>query len=267
MMQIKELYKYDCGRQIFRLLPTDSDKIVIEERDREKKEVFFSCLDIQTGKKIFTDLQFEEKYWIGIEKIYKDVIFFHKFERPDLPNHKGIVAFDIKSQTTLWENQNKFISAGDDKVVLISNDYGITKLILVDYLSGEIITDGTEFLELTSQKEDYTSYTYANKVSQQEFNSLAHPDFKKRISEYVIKDYVNFVSRDKTSLFSFHHINSDGKFNNIFFAVDEDGTILLQETLNTGLEKIEPESFFIKNDLLFLLLGSSGFGVYKFIER
>ncbi|MFN3693946.1 MAG: DUF4905 domain-containing protein [Ignavibacterium sp.] len=266
-MQIKELYKYDCGRQIFRLLPTDSDKIVIEERDREKKEAYFSCLNLQTGNKIFTDLQFEEKYWIGIEKIYKDVIFFHKFERPDLPKHKGIVAFDIKSQTTLWENENKFLFAGDDKVALVSNDFGITKIFLVDYLSGEIISESTEFLNLKPQKENYDDYIYTQKISQEKFHSSIHPNFRKRISEYVIKDYINFVSSNKISLFSFHHINKDGKLNNIFFAVDEYGTELLQETLNTGLEKIEPESFFIKDDLLILLFGSSGFGVYKFIER
>lgn len=264
-MKIKKLYKYDCGRQIFRLIPTDSDKIVIEERDREMKEVFFSCLDIHTGKKIFTDLQFDEKYWIGIEKIYKDVIFFHKFERPDLPNHKGIVAFDIKSQTTLWENQNKFISAGDDKVVLMSNEYGITKLLFVDYLSGEVESDTTEILNIQPHKEDYGSYSYSHRISQEEFYNTIPPDIKKRITEYVIKDYINFVSRNKTSLFSFHYINNEGKLNNIFFAVDDVGTILLQETLNTGLEKIEPETFFIKDDLLFLLFGSSGFGVYQFI--
>lgn len=266
-MQIKKLYKYDCGRQIFRLLPTDSDKIIIEERDREKKEAYFSCLELLTGKKIFSDLQFEEKYWIGIEKIYKDVIFFHKFERPDLPNHKGIVAFDIKSQTTLWENDNNFLFATDDKVVLMANEFGITRLLLVDYLSGEMLSDSTEFTDLNPQKEDYNSYSYSQKISQQEFYNLIPPDFKKRITEYVIKDYVNFAGRDKTSLFSFHYINNDGKLNNVFFAVDKNGTILLQETLNTGLEKIEPESFFIKDDLLFLLFGFSGFGVYKFIER
>lgn len=264
-MEIKKLYKYDRGRQIFRLLPTDSDKLIIEERDRDKKEVYFSCLDILTGEKIFTDLQFEEKYWIGIEKIYKDVILFHRYEKPDLPNHKGIIAFDIKSQTILWENQNKFLQVAADKVLFLSNEFGISKLFSVNYLSGEAEPDTSEIQYIQPQKEDYSSYFYSHKISVEELYNLIPAGFKKRIDEYLIKDYVNFVSRNKTSLFSFHYINNKGNLDNIFFAVDDNGTILLQETLNTGLEKIEPESFFIKNDLLFLLFGSSGVGVYQII--
>lgn len=264
-MKIKKLYNYDRRRQVFRLIPTESDKIIIEERDRDKKEVYFSCLDIYTGKEIFIDLQFEEKYWIGIEKIYKDVILFHRYEKPDLPNHKGIIAFDIKSQTVLWENQNKFLLAAEDKVLFMSSEFGITKLFSVDYLSGEIESDTFEVQNIQPQKEDYSSYTYSQKISVEELNNLIPSNFRKLINEYVIKDYVNFVSRNETSLLSFHYINNEGKLNNIFFAVDENGTILLQETLNTGLEKIEPESYFIKNDLLFLLFGSSGFGVYQII--
>ncbi len=264
-MKLKKLYKYDKGRQIFRLIPTETNKLVIEERDRLKKEAFFSCLEIKSGKKIFQDFQFEEKFWIGIEKIYKDVIFFHKFERPDLPNHKGIIAFDIKSQTTLWENQNKFLFASDDKIVFMSNESGITKLFMVDYLNGESFTNPEEFFNLAPQNENYNSYIYSRKISQKELESFLHPDFNKKISDYLIKDYVNFAVKNDLSFYSFHYINEEGTMDNIFFAVDNNGTIVLEETLNKGLEKLEPESFFIKDDLLFLLFGMTGFGVYQIL--
>ena len=52
-MEIRKVYTFSNDRQIWRLLPTESDKLVIEERNPETKEVFFNCLDINSGKKYF----------------------------------------------------------------------------------------------------------------------------------------------------------------------------------------------------------------------
>lgn len=264
-MEIKKLYSYDKGRQLFRLLPTDTGKLIIEERDRTIKEAFFSCMDIYSGKIIFSDLQFDEKYWIGIEKIYKDVILFHRFERPDLPGHKGIFAFDIKSQTVLWENQSTFLYAADDKLVFMNFDFGIKNLFAVDYLSGESENTEQSISNLVPKKEDYSSYIHSKKISRYNFEEKIGADLNKKFSEIVIKDEIHFAAKSEINFFSFHKITENMKYDNIFFAITNDGTILLEETLNKGLEKLEPESFFIKDDLLFLLFGSSGFGVYQII--
>lgn len=263
-MKIKKLYKYDRGKQIYRLLTTESDKIIIEERDKEKKEAFFTCLNIQSGKKIFYDFQLEEKYWIGIKEIYKDVILFHRYERPDLPNHKGVIAFDINSQSILWENQSNFLFINNDKIFLSSNEFGIQKIIAVNYLTGEIEKQTKEVIT-NPEKGNIASYLYSKKISRFEFQELIHPKFKKEIEDYLIKDDINFAEKDDFKFFSFHIINNKEKFNNIFYAVSKEGKVILKQTLNKNIEKIEPESFFIKNDLLFLLFGTSGFGVYKII--
>jgi len=264
-MQIKKLYKYDNGRQLFRLLPTDTGKLVIEERDRTIKEAFFTCLDIRSGRKIFSDLQFDEKYWIGIEKIYKDVILFHRFERPDLPQHKGIIAYDIKSQTVLWENQNTFLYAADDKLIFMSFDFGIKNLIVVDYLSGEQENAKESSLNLEPQKEDYSSYIHSKKISRNNLEEMLNSKLQKKMALYLIKDEIQFAEKSDLIFFSFHLVNKNGKFDNKFFAVYNHEKIILEETINKNIEKLEPESFFIKDDLLFLLFGRSGFGVYQII--
>ena len=105
-MKIKKEYTFTNNRIIWRLLPTQMKKLVIEERNTEKKEAYFNCLDIRSGKKIFADLQLDEKFWVGIESIYKDIIFFHKFAKPDMPGHQGIFAFDIISQNIIWKNED-----------------------------------------------------------------------------------------------------------------------------------------------------------------
>jgi hypothetical protein len=105
-MKIKKEYTFTNKQQIWRLLPTTTNKLLIEERDPEFKEVFFSCIDIKTGRKFFNKQMIEEKFWIGVEKVYKDLIFFHKFKKPDMPGKKGIIAFDILKKEILWKNED-----------------------------------------------------------------------------------------------------------------------------------------------------------------
>ena len=51
-MKLKKKYTHNNKRQIFRLIPTDTGKIIIEERDTEKKQAYFNCLHIDNGKLI-----------------------------------------------------------------------------------------------------------------------------------------------------------------------------------------------------------------------
>ena len=109
-MKIKKKYTHDNGRPIWRIIPTETGKLIIEEREKDNKQVYFNCLEIESGKKIFKNFQLEEKFWIGIEAVYNDVIYFHKFVKPDMPQHVGIIALDLGGKKILWENfSNSFL--------------------------------------------------------------------------------------------------------------------------------------------------------------
>ncbi len=95
MASIKKNYSFSNKREIWRLIPSQSGYLVIEERNMKSKEVFFNCLKLDDGKIYFKNFQLDEKFWIGIEAVSKNIIFFHKFRKPDMPGHKGIYAFDI----------------------------------------------------------------------------------------------------------------------------------------------------------------------------
>ena len=94
-MELYRNYLYTKGRNLWRLLPAGRDKLLIEERDRSTKEAFFSCIEMSTGKFIVEDFQPAEKIWCGIETIYDHFIFFHRYAKPDMPAHSGIIAYDL----------------------------------------------------------------------------------------------------------------------------------------------------------------------------
>jgi hypothetical protein len=65
---------------------------------------------------------------------------------------------------------------------------------------------------------------------------------------------------------SFHEANSRGSLNNFFKAVDlSKGKYILEEVINKETSLFLTDSFFVKDDLLFLLFGKTRLVVYKII--
>ncbi len=72
---------------------------------------------------------------------------------------------------------------------------------------------------------------------------------------------------DELLLFNFHEVNPDKSLKNIFKAVDlSNGKFILEITLNSRANAFAPDSFFVKDDLLFLLIEKTKLGVYKIIN-
>ena len=217
-MKLKKKYSHNNKKQIFRLIPTDSDKLIIEERDTEKKLAYFNCLHIDNGKKIFKHLQLDEKFWLGIEAIYNDVIFFHKFVKPDLPQHNGIIAYDINNKGTIWEDKNRtFLFVKDEKIYAFQQRFEDREFVTLNYLTGEVIdelgsdSDAINLLrEDAINSEDFSSYRFpvlfdSNLFGKQRENEI----LSKLREEFIITGGIEYVLMDDLLLFNFHTANTD----------------------------------------------------------
>ena len=103
-MKLKKSYRFDNKRQIWRIIPTNNGKLIIEERETEKKLAYFHCLELDSGKKILSNFQLDDTFWVGVEAVQDNIIFFHKFAKPDMPKHRGIFAYDFMKKEFLWTN-------------------------------------------------------------------------------------------------------------------------------------------------------------------
>jgi hypothetical protein len=275
-LKLKKLYKYDNGKQIWRILPTLHKKVVIEERDPKKREVFFSCINIESGKKIFSDFQLDEKSWIGIEAIYNDMIFFHSYGKPDMPAHKNIIAFDILSQTIIWQNDKYIFSfVYEDKVYCYQQRFESRVFFALDYLTGNVVEDfGNDVITLNLLKGNADNelsklnYLYPEYFDR---SDLAASDFQKYLQQFltdnVIKGEISYLKFSDLLLFNYHEISKANTINNIFIAIDlNQNKILLKETLDKNLVNLMPESFFVKDDFLFLIVDKTKLFVYQIKE-
>jgi hypothetical protein len=275
-MKLKKLYKHHNGKQIWRILPTANNKIVLEERDAKTKEVFFSCLEIESGKKLFSELQLEEKNWIGIESIYNDLIYFHVYRKPDMPAHKSIIAFDIPSQTILWQNENYVFSfVYSDKVFCYQQRFESRVFFALDYLTGTVVEDfGIDVTVINQIREKADeefwkqNYLFPENFIRTKTGDEEYQKFLQQILlNNVVKGEVSYLKINDLLLFHYHEISKTNTLNNIFVAVDlSKNKILLKETLDKNLVNLMPESFFVKDNFLFLIVDKTKLFVYKIFE-
>jgi hypothetical protein len=114
---IKIRWKYVAENCIWRIIISDNGYFVCEDRDKDKKNVSFFCLEQATGREIWKNLRFEEGWWIGIEAAYRNYVFFHEYATPDMPDHKKIHTFDLLTGKELWHNsEEKYLFAAEDSV-------------------------------------------------------------------------------------------------------------------------------------------------------
>ena len=275
-MKIKKKYTHDNGRQIWRILPTETGKLIIEERETDNKQVYFNCLSIESGKKIFKNFKLEEKFWIGIEAVYNDVICFHKFIKPDMPQHVGIIAMDLNEQKILWENlNNSFLFIWKEKIYCYQQMFEGKKYFSLDYISGSLLEDfGDDATKINKIKKELDeSNSYANYLFPISFNSNIavaanlKEVFQKLRNEFTFSGNIEYVQKNDLLLFNFHVVNPDGNLNNQFKVLDlSSGIYIFEKTLIKETRTFVPDSFFIKDDLLFLLFGKNRLSVYSIID-
>jgi hypothetical protein len=274
-MKLKKNYRFNNKRQIWRLIPTNTGKLIIEEREPDKKQVFFNCLELDSGKKIFKDLQPENNFWMGIETVRDDIIFFHKFAKPDMPKHKGIFVFDIKSKNFIWENPEfTFLFLFKDKIFVYKEKFEGRVFFSINILTGEVVEELGNNHEKINQlrnesllEENMIGCLFPEIYEQEtQLNSNANNFFSSLRNDFVISGKIEFILKDELLLMSFHTVNSKGSFDNLFKAVDlSRRKYILEETISKETSLYLSDSFFVKDNFLLLLFGKTRLEVYKII--
>ncbi len=95
-------------------------------------------------------------------------------------------------------------------------------------------------------------------------NDPASEFIKALRNDFVISGKVEYIIKNQLLMMSFHEANSQGTLNNLFKAVDlSTGKYILEEVINKETSLFFTDSFFVKDELLFLLFGKTRLVVYK----
>jgi hypothetical protein len=274
-MKLKKKYRFDNKRQIWRIIPTNTGKLIIEERQSEEKQAYFHCLSLESGKKILSNFQLDDKFWVGVEAVQNDIIFFHKFAKPDMPKHRGIFAYDLTKKQFLWQNPELiFLFLFDNKLYAYKDKFEGKYFYSIHADSGELIEEiGEDFQRINNLRSQSNleasseGYLFPERFDADSGVDIHANEFIKSLrNNFVISGTIEYILKNKLLMTSFHEVNSKGSFNNLFKAVDlSTGKYILEEVINKETGLFLTDSFFIKNDLLFLLFGKTRLEVYKII--
>lgn len=261
-MKIQKLFTYTNNRQVWRILITELNSIVIEERDIILKKVFFSCIDKMEGRKIWHDQKFvNQDFWIGIETVYQDILLLHLFEKPDLPKHKQIVAVDLNSGEVLWSNSDlTFDSLSDGKILAYVQKFESRKFFELDFRTGEIINSLGENLarinEIRNDEKDnlHELSHFPSALLDGDNYSELNQVLLKVIGDTKYAGQIEFIEYENLFLFNYYEKNHEASLTNRLCVLDRSSQkILLREALNSSSPAPVPDSFFIHGDILYFI--------------
>ncbi len=260
--KLEPAWVYQARGMVWRVFPAGEDMFVGEDRDVETKHVSFFCLNRANGKVLWEDVSFDEAWWISIEAVHRDRVFLHGFTRPDMPDHRRIIALDLPTGRVAWSRDDvRYLLAAEDSVFASR-----------DTMSGWIIDelDLRTGLTLRSRENDAAAVQAAR--SQVQALAQTGPEFPTALSEMPeteegldaarkvsrnenIVGPIDVLVKGRLCIFSCHERKGGGGLlKHTLHVVDSrDGEDLFVETLNDDVQSPVPDSFFVQDEMLYFV--------------
>ena len=243
--------------------------LLIEERDTDKREVFFQCFDIHSGKQLLKNLSFEEKFWIGIDGFEDDTIFFHGYVKPDMPWHKGITAYSVSEKKVIWNNPEitySFLYQG--KIYSSRRLFESAEYYAIDPKDGVIVDefgqDADGFNNLKDafyNSRDYSAYKFPSFYTPGVYDGLFAE--KLRLSDEMLRE-VEIIEYGSGLIFTSREANKTGKTDQKLNVVDiESQKFVFSDVINKNEENRVLDSFFVYGDYLIVVKNKVEAAVYR----
>ena len=255
--QLKPAWSYSATGVLWRLLFSETNFIVGEDRDTEKKQVSFFCLNASNGDVLWKDVSFAEPWWVGIEGIVHDKVFLHGFKKPDMPEHGRIIAVDLGTGRELWRNNDyAFLFATADRVFAFRDCFEKGIYYALDGSSGRFVQEFLEpppdMIERKSASHGRNDFLFPEVLSERlaEYPLLA-PKIEKYCDMADLRGSVEFVQSNGRIAFSYHSYRGRDEerkielLDNRLCIIDEtNGKQLYAAVLNSSTPAVVPDSFF-----------------------
>jgi hypothetical protein len=258
-------WSYVAHGIVWRLLFTGKGRIVGECRDQEKKTVSFFCLDEESGKPVWQDLRLDEEWWVGIEAVLGDTLVLHGFASPDMPEHRGIRAYDVESGTLRWRNNDATYWFGAGDRLFAYRDFFERRVgYEIELGTGELKTTFDQSLQelheirrQVAEAEPATDMTLPEILSEGSVEPAIHAFVSRLTKGKGIAGNIEFIRASDILAFNYHLRARGGAAqtplfeNHLYVYRYPHGTRLFSDVTARGLKAQVPDAFFIRRRRLF----------------
>ena len=268
---LKPLWAFSQKGNLWRFFFAGSNTIIGETRDIDSKLVYFFSLDSKTGKPYIKNHRFEnENYWLSIEGLNDKYFFLHSFERPDLPQHKSIIALDNFTGETLWENNEYlYLFCTNDSLYAYKEKFEEKEIVELDIVTGEIVKtfeqeEHDKIYDLrykTYDESAYEKYNYPKPYNIENIPDALNQIFNKEFNKTDTSKKLEYISKDDYLMFNYYlekaadikSTNKKSYENRFCIYKTSNAEKIYQDTLNKNSLYNVPDNFFLKDDNLYYL--------------
>lgn len=219
-----------------------SDTIFLETRTTDK-QVSFTSVGLETGNTNFENYTTPERWLTGIEAAHDGFLLLHNYQSENTPVHKGITAINSKAQTA-WSNY----AYGFDHLtingpVVFNLQIQPKKLFLIDVETGAILRPYNPAIDVEAD----------NHIVMPQSALLSNLTIS--VAENVHGGIVQYLQYNKFRIVSLHTL-SNGQLQQRLL-IKDGATTVYEDLLNTGIQKMQPESFILYKNLVIYIKNKS----------
>jgi hypothetical protein len=269
--KIKPYLTFSQKGNIWRMHFSPGDILICETRDLNAKETYFFSINYKTKQVFLSNFQLEEKWWISIESVSDDLVYFNSFKTPELPEHLGITAVDVKTGKTTWINKElTFLFADSSEVYAYKEVFEREIFYKLDSHTGNIletyedekITDSLLELKQFNEEKMFTGFIYPEiYIEGNDINPLTEKYLMERFKDVKFMGEIEFIDYNGLIIYNFHadsginlnDITLPNLSNRLEIFDMRLGKMIHEEILNTDVVNYVPDSFFIRDGFLFYI--------------
>jgi hypothetical protein len=237
----------------------NTEQLIIEVRNEDKREASFSVLDVKQNKFAWRDKVFDESWWLGLTAASTDVLLLHVYQSTDNPDEKGLLAWHIRDQKLLWKLDDFTFKYLDDKYLYGSFTDDNSATLAIDLYAGKInenvhptgILQENILLQMPFQYVDGNAHFETVKsflTSKLEVMPILGVEYL----EYEHLIFVSYVVLEKSLA-------------NYLVVFSNEGALIFQEKLDDRIKGLGLDTFFILSGCLFFVRNKSELISYRIV--
>ena len=212
-----------------------NEYMAIESRHLESKNVSFTVLDLQTGKIFFKERSYLESMNLNLEYAAQKNLILTVNEHVEIPESKGLISINVLNGEILWERYNFSFNQADSSGLQVYDPKIYPRnYFWINHLNAENIG-----------KQENSPILYSDLSYPELFESYVLPDF---IDQGLITGEISVLLKNDISMVSFHQkLESNIQQRLVVYQHDK---IFIDDIIIDGIQKLQPESFFMINNCL-----------------
>jgi hypothetical protein len=264
--QLVPLWTYSTKGILWRLMIADMGFVLGEDRNPERREVSFFCLNAENGDVLWEGKQFEEPWWIGVEAVVRDRVYLHGYKKTDSPQHYKIFAIDLGTGKEFWRNEEySFLYATADKVVVFRELFERRQYFELDAATGVRLGETQETSEsIILHRNDNCGrrdFLFPEVLLE---THESYEEIRRIVSRHAALDalagHIEFVRTGGKLIASYHAafgVPAPGRtpdLRNHLCVIDEHTqSLVYADVLNASTPAVVPDSFFIDRSILYFV--------------